>query len=308
MVRVSLSGDSLEYERRGRVVREAHYREAVRARARQLLRVGGSSHGSGRPSPSHPSPTSAASGGRVPSNETVLKVISWTKARRAPLAQARYAARTREHDPPDAALTMVNEDGRKLHGAEVEAEIRSWDLKSDPENLSPAARSVAARERAAMNDRDRLQRRQAAHLIFSIPAHARADADRLDRAVRTALAETLGEGGFRYVYAIHTDHGSRPHAHIIVKAQSEPFRASSGATKTRQLRLGPSELEAMRQVLTRHGQAFGLNVVASRREDRAELREEILAGRALLRSNKKLSQMTQQTRQGRAFERQAPCW
>jgi hypothetical protein len=203
---------------------------------------------------------------------------------------------------------MVNEEGRELRGAEVEAEIKSWDLKPDRENLSPAARRAGTQERAGMVDRERLQKRQAAHLIFSIPAHARADAERLDRAVRASLAETLGEGGFRYIYAVHTDHSSRPHAHIIVKAQSEPFRTVSGATKTRQLRLGPSELDAMRQVFTRHAQELGLKLIATRREDRAELRAEILAGRAPVRANKNLHQMTGQTRQGRTFERRAPQW
>jgi hypothetical protein len=44
------------------------------------------------------------------------------------------------------------------------------------------------------------------------------------------------EGGFRYVYTIHTDHSARPHAHIVVKARSEPFQ-KDGVEKTRQLRL-----------------------------------------------------------------------
>jgi len=37
--RDTLSRDSLEYERRGRLLRDDHYREVMRARARQLLRV-----------------------------------------------------------------------------------------------------------------------------------------------------------------------------------------------------------------------------------------------------------------------------
>jgi Relaxase/Mobilisation nuclease domain len=306
MVNGSLSRDSLEYERRGRAVGENHYREAMRARARELLRIGERRSGISRSGGTAPTPSASAR--RTTSNETVLKVISWTKSQRAPLAQARYAARTRQGDASEASLPMINEEGRVLQGGDVEVELRSWDLKPDRENLSPAARRAGARERAMMPDRERLQRRQAAHLILSIPAHARADADRLDRAVKSALAETLGEGGFRYVYAIHTDHSSRPHAHIIVKAQSEPFRARSGETTSRQLRLDPAELEAMRQVFTRHAQAVGLNVTATRREDRDELRHEILAGRAPLRANHKRHQTTLQTRQGRTFERRAPRW
>jgi hypothetical protein len=305
MARGSISKDGLEYERRGRVVGENHHREAIRARARELLRVGGRS-GGGRPASGA---SLAAFEGRGSSNQTILKVIGWTKTPGAPLAQAKYAARTREQDPPEASLTSFNEEGRSLHGAAVEAEIRSWELMPGSENLSPAARRAGREERAAMTESERYDRRQAVHLIFSIPAHARADADRLDRAVREGLAETLGDGGFRYVYTIHTDHSSRPHAHIIAKVQSEPF-VSRGEMKTRQLRLGPSELEATRQVLTRHAQEQGLNVIASRREDRAELREEILTGRAPLRDNKKRHQyeLNGQTRQGRTFERQAPHW
>jgi len=308
MARTSLSRDSLDHERRGRVVGDNHHREAIRARMRELLRIRGRSSGVGGRPAGAPMSAPAASGVRAPSNEAVLKVISWTKARHAPLAQAKYAARTREQDPPEASLTMINEEGRELHGAEVEAEIRSWDLKPNSENLSPAARRAGLEERAAMSDGERLQRRQAVHLIFSIPAHPRADVDWLDRAVRGALSETLGEGGFRYVYTTHTDHSSRPHAHIIAKAQSEPFTTATGEMKTRQLRLGPRELEATRQVFTRHAQEQDLNVIASRREDRAGLRQEILAGRAPLRANKKLHQVTGQMRQGRTFERQAPQW
>ena len=136
---------------------------------------------------------------RAASNETVLKVISWTKSPHVPLRQAKYAARTRSVDPPEQAMPMINEQGRALRGVEVEVEIRSWALKPDAENLSPAARRAPTPERSMMPDGERLHRRQAAHLIFSVPAHSRADADRLDRAVRGGLAETFGEGGFRYL-------------------------------------------------------------------------------------------------------------
>jgi hypothetical protein len=154
MAPVLLSNDSLEYVRRGRVVGQAHYREAIRARARELLRApvrrGAAAQVGGRRQ------VSGTAGRRTASSETVLKVISWTKSRRAPLAQARYAARTRLHDAAEASLPMINEEGRELRGAEIEAEIRSWELKPDAENLSPAARRSGTIERAAMSDRGRL--------------------------------------------------------------------------------------------------------------------------------------------------------
>jgi hypothetical protein len=153
----------------------------------------------------------------------VLKVISWTKDSVSPMAQAKYASRTRQSDPPAGGLFMVNDEARALRGAEIEAELTSWDLKPAAENLSNAGKRASPAERKAMPAAERLHKRQAVHMIFSVPSHSTADSARLGRAVDLALAETVQRGGFRYVYAIHTDHSARPHAHIIVKAQSEPF-------------------------------------------------------------------------------------
>src|SRR5258708_30361240 len=222
------------------------------------------------------------------------------------MAQAKYAARTRDDDPPEKAVPMLNEAGRELNGAEIEAEVKSWNLKRDSENLSSAAKGATAADRAAMPANERLRKRQAAHLIFSVPSHAPVDAQRLQQAVSLALRDTVGEGGFRYVSAIHTDHSTRPHAHIIIKATSEPMMID-GREKTTQLRLGPRELYAMRYVFTRHSQEQGINVVATRREDREHLRAELVAGRAPLRENDR-SPATRKTRQRRAVERGAPQW
>lgn len=300
MAAQALSRDSLEYERRGRLLHDRHYEAAIRARAREVLRLelGGLGGGATR--------TPAIAKGV--SRETVLKVISWTKSRHAPLAQARYAARTRDMDPPEQALEMINEHGTVLRGTEVAREIEGWGLKADHANLSAAARKATSEQRAAMPKNERLDRRQAAHLIFSIPAQARTDAATLKRAVDGALAETFGAAGHRYVYTIHTDHSARPHAHIIVKAQSEPQIGPGGRKRSTQLRLNPRELEGLRHVFTCHAQERGLNVVATRREDRGQLRADILAGTAPLRENVNLHQATKQTRQGKTFERYAPQW
>ena len=128
---------------------------------------------------------------------------------------------------------MVNEEGRELRGAEIAAEVRSWDLKTNAENLSPAARLATPKERREMPAKDRLKSRQAVHIIFSVPAHAKADDQRLGRAVDLSLRETFGEGGYRYPYTIHTDHSARPHAHIIAKAQSEPIETERGTPERR---------------------------------------------------------------------------
>jgi hypothetical protein len=246
--------------------------------------------------------------GRGRSREVVFKVVNWTKAQRSSLSQALYAAHARASDPPDRVLAMTSEGGRQILGGNaIRAEIAAWSLKDDRANLSPAARHASLQERARMAINQRLHKRQSAHLILSIPSTASSDPRKLEATVQRTLDETLGAAGFRYVYTIHTDHSDRPHAHVIVKATSEPFTVD-GRQKTRQLRLNPRELEAMRQVFARHAQERGLNVVATRREDRAQLRAEIVAGTAPLRANMTLHQKMKQSRQGRAFERSVPDW
>jgi hypothetical protein len=89
-------------------------------------------------------------GGKGASREAVLKIVSWTKDSASPLAQARYASRTRQSDPPHARLVMINEEGRTLRGSQIGAEIRSWDLKREADNLSAAARRATLAERRQM--------------------------------------------------------------------------------------------------------------------------------------------------------------
>ena len=193
--RDALSRDSLAYDRRGRLLRDDHYREVIKARARELLHVG-----VGAPSArAGGTATRSATIESGRSSETVLKVISWTKSRHAPMAQARYAARTREGDAPGKSLAMFNEEGRELRGPAVATEIESWGLKSDGENFSAAARGVTPQERSALPKKERLGKRQAGHLIFSIPAKAVGDAHALRRAVHGALSETFGAARHRYV-------------------------------------------------------------------------------------------------------------
>jgi hypothetical protein len=309
VVTTRISRDSLDSERRGRIIGEDQHKAAIRARTRELLRLDTRRGGADRSQAPAPMPGVGAriGGGKGASRQAVLKIVSWTKDSASPLAQVRYASRTRQSDPPHAGLVMINEEGRTLRGAQIGAEIRSWDLKPEVDNLSAAARRATPAERRQMTAAERLDKRQAVHMIFSVPSHVQADAERLGRAVDLALGETVREGGFRYVYTIHTDHSCRPHAHIVVKARSEPFQ-KDGVEKTQQLRLGPKELDAMRQVFTRHTQERGLNVIATRRQDREHLRADILAGQAPLRENMKFHQAMKQTRQGRTFEVKAPSW
>lgn len=117
MARTGLSRDSLDRERRGRIIGEDQHKGAIRARARELMRMDIGRGGGGRAASPTPAPSTRFSGGKGASREAVLKVIAWTKDSASPMAQAKYASRTRQSDPPEGGLLMVNEEGCALRGA-----------------------------------------------------------------------------------------------------------------------------------------------------------------------------------------------
>ncbi|WP_193369325.1 relaxase/mobilization nuclease domain-containing protein [Pelagibius marinus] len=235
-------------------------------------------------------------------------MIGWSKSQHSARNQAFYVTRTRDADNPSQMLSIENENGERIEGKEaIAAELASWELEPAAANRSKAWEQASPEDRAEMRADQALKRRQSVHLIFSVPADRKADARKLQDAVRAGLAATLGAKGHRYVFAIHSDHSSRPHAHILVKARDEGF---GGRGKSRrQLRLNPADLDVLRQVLTAEARSQGLDVIATRRLDRARTRKEIAKGRAPLRENQTRGKLWRaQTRQGSIFEAKAPNW
>ena len=303
--------EDFEFEKRGRAVNEEQHVRAVEARAARLLSLEtqGASSGPLR-APGRTQGRAGAAGhpSASGSRESVLKVIGWSKTQHSARNQALYITRTRDADTPSQMLSIENENGTRLEGKEaIEAELASWDLAPAARNHSKAWRDAAPEARAAMTADQALGRRQSAHLILSVPAGRMGDAARLRDAVRAGLASTLGAQGHRYVFAIHRDHSRRPHAHIVVKARGESYGGRE--KQARQLRLNPGDLDTLRQALTAEARAQGLDVVATRRVDRARTRAEIAVGRAPLRENKTRGKLWRaQTRQGSIFEAKAPDW
>ncbi len=293
---VDLSNDSLERERRGRVVGEHEHKAAIKQRAREILSLGAPGGGRARAGASRPRST-----------ESVLKVIAWTKSQHAAPGQAYYVGRARDKDDPGRQVALENEQGQAFQGKEaIHAEIASWGLTPDSQNRSKAWKGATPEVRAGMNQAEALSKRQAVHLMISIPHGAPAQAETLRRAVREAAAETFGQAGYRYIFAIHTDEPRRPHAHIIVKATSEALPDR----RTRQLVLNPRELEAVRAIFTEKVRERGLAVTCTRRADRPDTRSQILAGKEPLRENVRQGKLHQpaQSKQGSIFETKAPAW
>jgi len=301
--------EEFDFEKRGRAVNEEQRAKAVEARAARLLSL---ETGGAAGSRVNVLGRSRGLPGAAKSRESVLKVIGWSKTQHSAKNQAFYITRTREADNPSQMLSIENEQGDLIMGKNgIAAELESWHLEAAAANRSKAWQQTSPEERADMKADQALSRRQSVHLIFSVPADSKADAEKLRQAVSAGLSETLGSQGYRYVFAIHTDHSSRPHAHIVVKARGEGIaHGSAGRERTsRQLRLNPAELDAMRQALTEQARSRGLDVVATRRVDRARTREEIAKGQAPLRENQTRGKLWRaQTRQGSIFEAKAPSW
>lgn len=301
---VGLSRDEFAYERRGRVVGEDEYQASIKRRAREILSLGPSGGASPRASALDGGPATLLRG---LSRESVLKVIAWTKGQHAAPRQAFYIGRTRDKDDPGRQVALENERGELLQGkAAIQAEIVSWELLADAGNRSAAWRRATPEDRAAMGQAEALTRRQAVHLMFSVPRGASSQVETLRDAVREAMRESFGESGYRYLFAIHTDEPRRPHAHVIVKATSEPIAGG----RTRQLRLNPRELEAIRARFSEHAKERGFDITCTRRVDRGETRRAIVVGNEPLRMNQRQGSLRQQSqsRQGSVFEAKAPNW
>src|SRR5919107_294719 len=90
-----ISKDSLEYEKRGRLLRDDLARATVRRRAAQLLSPAGGGHRSSTHARQSTSGNTGSGLSKGRSHETVVKIVNWTKSKRSPLTQAKYASQTR---------------------------------------------------------------------------------------------------------------------------------------------------------------------------------------------------------------------
>ncbi len=93
------------------------------------------------------------------------------------------------------------------------------------------------------------------------------------------MDEVFSEPGFRVMWALHRDHADHLHAHVIVRALSR------FGDRIRCDRAG-DYLFGVRTIFAQNLQRAGLEYTATRREDRGQLREAIIAGYEPLRTNR----------------------
>jgi hypothetical protein len=259
----------------------------------------------------------------------VVKIISTRHSRRDVKILIRYVARLddggdvepgqsacRRGQAPDAAPT-----GQKVHPAaarptsgptvdrgtpppqpvlfderceivprdQIVGRIDAWDLRTEVENLSRAARELLAQADslggpeiamqlvADMPVRERLRNAQAVHIEMSLPL-ARDDWSARDVAALEVIAgatirETFGSWGHRVLWGVHAEPGGVPHIHVVVKAVSE---------EGDRLRFPYDNLlvDGLRTVLAKHARALGYDVDDLRRGDRNDLMARVAAGTA----------------------------
>lgn len=266
------------------------------------------------------------SGGKGRSRESVFRILNASKAQNAVLGQAKYMARCRTDKPNSKAyaqeveraadglpeeIPLENERGERVAGADaIKAELRDWNLTPDRFNRSTAYKKASPEERAVMPQEKALGKQQTIHVIFSAPAGS-ASAEQMTRAMRAGMAEAFG--GHRYLWAVHTDHG-RPHVHAVVKLVGEaPMRLHEPAKR---LDRSKAALQGYREILTKHAQAAGIDVVATRRMDRAQERGQILAGETPLRAHETMQRRQAagqakgqgQTMKSNLLAQKAPGW
>lgn len=197
--------------------------------------------------------------------QLLVKVVGWSKSAGSAGRLASYVGR-RSGEKLD--IPLETSEGKTVSTRdELRTELDGWGILSNGDNRSKAWERATTEERAAMSEKDALRYRQSLHMVVSLPVDLAAHKPELQAAVRDTLAETFGAAGHKYMMAVH-DHNGRSHVHIVAQVRSEP----DDVGKRAQLRLGRDELDALRVKMADHLQRNGVEIAATRRADRPEIR------------------------------------
>lgn len=251
---------------------------------------------------------SGADGSGPRTRQALLKVMGGRKSADGVRGLFRYVSRTRPEDEHEPKPLLFDRHGQELTAAMgLDLLENEWGLLDDIDNLSGCARRMAEDGRAAslgsLAADERLRLAQAHHLTWSFRVDELEDedeqADRMRRAATDSIASAFGfgrGGGHRVIWAIHRDEPGRPHVHMIIRAARDDGDG--------QIRLDRAELGALRHIFTRDARAHGLDVVASRREDRPAVRARILAGEERLRTGLRMVHI----KRGTDLADRVPAW
>lgn len=175
---------------------------------------------------------------RPGARQVVVKITGGGKGAKAMAAHLRYISRQGQDEVGGRGRTLgvVDERGQVHEGADA--------MKRLVEDWRSSGAWIP----------DESARREAFHVIFSMPSGTRADA--LQEAVAAAAARLYD--GHRYAMATHLDQGA-PHVHVMIRAERRDG-----------VRLNPrkADLDRWRATFARELQARGIDAVASRQPTR----------------------------------------
>lgn len=203
--------------------------------------------------------------------QVIVKAAGRSKSACGVKACIRYIARLRPQD--GMSLQVQDEYGRVV---DPMAACMGWDLLCDQDNLSRKGRERRD-DLSPLPVAQRLHHVQAHHFVISagLPVRNKAMAQAFHHAVQAGIDQTFAAEGYRVLWAVHDDAGHR-HAHVVVKAVSR----FGGRLR---LDIHGAAFDTLRQAFAEAFTVAGIPVQAARREDRADLRAAIMAGRSFLR-------------------------
>lgn len=232
-------------------------------------------------------------------HQIVVKVIGAAKSRNGVRNLVQYIGRMRKQDRAAGlfgGVQVFDEMGAPVSAEEVSATLDEWSLLPDAENVSPWANGLLRRGEvsslAEIPESDRLYRRQALHVTWSIKGDGEHVPARVVRAMEMATGAVMEEmvlsRDFQALWGLHTEHAApveggtadaqrrpaakrdtHPHVHMVLRSRSTVGKVLVPDTDW---------IDEMRAAVVRHARAVGLNVTTERREDREPLRTDILRG------------------------------
>lgn len=224
-------------------------------------------------------------------NEVIVKAAGAPKTIRGVRGAVRYIGRLlkSEEKEEEKSVQLYDGWGREVSGSDLESELLRWTLRTDRENLSRQARELKQKPESdvrSLSERERFWNVQARHFIWSIAVDDDDEAtiEKLRRSALVTIDNLFTARGFPCLWALHQDHSAHPHVHVVVGAVSE---------NGERLRcdLHGDYLYSMRVELAANLRTAGLDYIATLREDREAMREDILSGARPLRFDKSMTQL-----------------
>ncbi|HEY9081562.1 MAG TPA: hypothetical protein VIN96_16045 [Magnetovibrio sp.] len=197
--------------------------------------------------------------------EAAVTVKFCTKHKSQAISQLKYIARIRSQDTKAEreGITLFNEFGDAITPTAACSEMQTWELNDSGENLD-APQHPQPRRRQYI---------QTWHLILSIEDDLEEESElsRFQAAVDATIDEAFTANGHRALWCIHSGHTQHTHAHVIVRALSDlGGRIHSD--------IYGDYLHGLRVVFAKHLKRAGFDYDATRRVDRAKLRDHIMSG------------------------------